>query len=545
MLIYYIFEKSQVLVFWVSPWACSIFARFFLPSIVRNIIGIFSRSAQKYWQITSTLELPLALLGWSFFTFIAFGELMYNHGSHSTSVNWRPWVHKILAALVVSCAVFLAKSVLVQIIFMRYKQTQQAKKITQNKDAITLLTELYLKSRQLSSDGSHKFSKDDELLTDTVTVSELAYLANNPDNVAILHSDTNKRVVHVLNHYKNRKFVTALARRIWHAFVPTGHEALHPSDLQPIFAESGPADIIDRCFNTLDKDSNGDITLNEMITQLIDIGRTREDLYSGYTQSRDIVAAFNVLCNFIVIAISILIFFGFLTSIGTTFGYVSGILASLGFAFNGTITEMFSAIIFIFVKHPFDVGDRVNLDGSDYIVKHISLLYTQVISVANSTYTHFPNSVLNGKKVENISRSPEMQEGFSLPVSTDTSTDDIDTLREELTKFIQANNRDFFTNADIVEVVDFSLSQLVIKVTVKYKGNWADGKRIARRAMVLLELARLTKLIPINGSGGGGAALGSSNNPSYRVAISADVAEEKVEKWKLAQEEARYNKKTV
>jgi len=55
----------------------------------------------------------------------------------------------------------------------------------------------------------------------------------------------------------------------------------------------------------------------------------------------------------------------------------------------------------------------------------------------------------------------------------------------------------------------------------------------------------LTKLIPINGPGGGGAALGSSNNPSYRVAISADVAEEKVEKWKLAQEEARYNKKNV
>jgi len=174
------------------------------------------------------------------------------------------------------------------------------------------------------------------------------------------------------------------------------------------------------------------------------------------------------------------------------------------------------------------------------------LLYTQVRNVSNSTYTHFSNSALNGKKVENISRSLAMQEVIMLGVNYDTPPEDIDTLREEMLKFLVANGRDFYTDSTdlTVEIVGFAMDKLDVKVSVKYKGNWADGKRMARRALVLRELLRLTKLIPINGPGGGGASLGSSDNPSFGVSLSADDAKANHEKWQHSKESARY-KKTV
>lgn len=61
-----------------------------------------------------------------------------------------------------------------------------------------------------------------------------------------------------------------------------------------------------------------------------------------------------------------------LTTAGTT-------LLSLSFVFSVTAQEFLGSCIFLFVKHAYDVGDRVDITGSEkepLLVEQISLLYT-------------------------------------------------------------------------------------------------------------------------------------------------------------------------
>lgn len=55
---------------------------------------------------------------------------------------------------------------------------------------------------------------------------------------------------------------------------------------------------------------------------------------------------------------------------------------------------MLQSIIFLFIKHPFDVGDRVIVNKETYTVKEIRLLSTVFLD-GNSTSVQAPNVVLN------------------------------------------------------------------------------------------------------------------------------------------------------
>ncbi len=61
---------------------------------------------------------------------------------------------------------------------------------------------------------------------------------------------------------------------------------------------------------------------------------------------------------------------------------------------GSSLSEVLTSIIFLFVRHPFDVGDRVDLQKASYTVKEIRLLSTIFLD-SNGVYVQAPNSVLN------------------------------------------------------------------------------------------------------------------------------------------------------
>jgi small-conductance mechanosensitive channel len=63
---------------------------------------------------------------------------------------------------------------------------------------------------------------------------------------------------------------------------------------------------------------------------------------------------------------------------------------------GGSLQEVLSSIIFLFVKHPFDVGDRVNIDSVQYTVKEIRLLSTVFLDTSG-LLVQAPNLILNQK----------------------------------------------------------------------------------------------------------------------------------------------------
>jgi small-conductance mechanosensitive channel len=89
----------------------------------------------------------------------------------------------------------------------------------------------------------------------------------------------------------------------------------------------------------------------------------------------------------------------------------SSTLISLSFIFSVTAQEFLGSCIFLFLKHPYDISDRVDIYGPDGV---------------------------------NLSRSKSILERLDLYISFETPLSDIETLRLEMEKFIlQTYNRDF------------------------------------------------------------------------------------------------------
>ena len=139
-----------------------------------------------------------------------------------------------------------------------------------------------------------------------------------------------------------------------------------------------------------------------------------------------------------------------------------------------------------------------------------------------------------------------MKEVIDVNVSFDTSFEEIELLRLEMEKFVRApeNNRDFQPDVGISVGGVGELDKLTLKVAIKHKSNWHnDMVRATRRSKFMCALTLALKLVPINGPGGGGDALGGPANPQYAVTVTDDFAEQAREKSEKDKESKKLGNK--
>lgn len=72
----------------------------------------------------------------------------------------------------------------------------------------------------------------------------------------------------------------------------------------------------------------------------------------------------------VIFGILILILWLILLGIASSkfFAFVSSQIVVVAFIFGNTCKTIFEAIIFLFVMHPFDVGDRCEIDGMQVVL---------------------------------------------------------------------------------------------------------------------------------------------------------------------------------
>lgn len=135
-----------------------------------------------------------------------------------------------------------------------------------------------------------------------------------------------------------------------------------------------------------------------------------------------------------------------------------------------------------------------------------------------------------------------MVESVDVDVSFDTSFEDVELLRIEMEKFVQApeNSRDFKPDFTIGIGSVGNLDKMTLKLAIKHKSNWHNGVvKATRKSKFMCALAQSMKKVPIYGPGGGGEPLGGPTNPSYSVAVSDDDAAKKREAAAKAKEALR------
>lgn len=104
---------------------------------------------------------------------------------------------------------------------------------------------------------------------------------------------------------------------------------------------------------------------------------------------------------------------------------------AVGLAFQGTLSN-FAAGILILVFRPFDIGDRVTLDGETGVVNAIDL-FTVTLITPNNVKVTIPNSTACGGKIINLTGQTSRR--IDINVGVDYSAD-IDRTREALTSAI-------------------------------------------------------------------------------------------------------------
>lgn len=546
---------------WLSIWIAKLFAQF-LPYMFVFLCGVVSPGTRKYALILRNVEIPLSLVGWAVATNATFKVL--SDRSDNTRMPWYNVMQKILGAALIASLIYLAEKMIIQIISISYHQRSFDGRIAESKRNIFLLGLLYEASRSLFPMYCQEFEEEDYLIATSFegrvgTKSKQGHAHKKRSGTAtpmrllngairvgdkvtsafgnIATEITGKQVFNpnsahsiVIEALEKKKSSEALARRIWMSFVVEGSEGLTLEDIREVL---GPArrDEADEAFYSIDVDGNADISLDEMIMKIVDMSRERKAIAKSMHDIGGAISVLDSVLATVAFVIIVFIFVAFLNAnFVTTLATAGTTLLSLSFVFAVTCQEFLGSCIFLFIKHPYDVGDRVDIKGPEQeqlVVQQISLLYTVFKRIDYMKMVQVPNIVLNTMWIENVTRSSAMKEQFEISISFDTSLEDVELLRAEMEAFVQHpdNCRDYQPDV-IMECAGVgTMDKMVLKTEIRHKSNWSnESVRASRRSKFFCALVLALRKVPIYGPGGGGNPLGDPTNPSYSVTVTDEMA---------------------
>ena len=519
---------------WLTLWGGRILAKS-LPWPVGLISSIFTNNSKKWRDMCKQLELPATLFFWLLAVLISFLPVMIHHHLEGGPVV-RPWevaMNKVIISLFTGATLNFGEKIIIQLIAISFHLRTYADRIEINKFQIGSLTKLYLYSKEKIAMEDSDFEERTpsgpgsgartpmQLLNEAQKKTQSVFgkvgdvagkVAGDFTGKAVTKSTHPRQLVLTLLNSPPSSQV--LARRLYRTFVREDADTVVAEDLKHAFDNDEEAE---SAFNMFDKDMNGDISMAELEAVCVDIGKERKSITASLKDLDSVVAKLDAILLFFVLVITILVFLslistsaaGVLTSAGST-------VLALSWLFSTTAQEFLASCIFVLVKHPFDVGDRVTiygntgtmLKGDDYLVKEISLLYTEFKKMEGHI-VQAPNSYLNTLFILNMRRSGGLAEAVPMTFKFGTTLEEIDELRSRLLEFVKAEKREYQPNIlteirDIVEA--YSLN---VNVIFFYKSNWQnEALRLQRRNKFICAMMIAMQEIGIEGP--------RRNNPGSR-----------------------------
>ncbi|KAJ2930224.1 hypothetical protein H1R20_g6858, partial [Candolleomyces eurysporus] len=271
-----------------------------------------------------------------------------------------------------------------------------------------------------------------------------------------------------------------LARTLFNRVRDRYRKYLISSDFYPAFPTQEEAEAAFRIF---DKDDNGDLSRAEIKIKLVKTYQERRLLSRSL---KDVGEALKTLDRILLVFAFIILGFISLSVFGVQVGdslssmYTIGIAAS--FIFKSSASSAFDAIMFLFVTHPYDTGDRVFIEQENMVVKRMGLFAT-VFSRSDGTETYYFNSQLFAKFITNVRRSDKTTEMLTLQVAWKTPLTKLDTLEKCLNDWLATEENRWYqpkTGVTLQHIVYQRYLELTIGIP--HNGNWQDwGLRNARR----------------------------------------------------------------
>ncbi|KAJ4851540.1 hypothetical protein Tsubulata_019453 [Turnera subulata] len=196
----------------------------------------------------------------------------------------------------------------------------------------------------------------------------------------------------------------------------------------------------------------------------------------------------------VIVAILVLVICLVILGVATSkfFVLLGSQIVVVSFIFGNTAKILFESVIFLFVIHPFDVGDRCEVDGVQLIVEEMNILTTLFLRTDNQKVI-FPNATLASKPIGNFYRSPDMFDTIEFYVHVATPVEKIAALQQRIISFIEAKKEHWYP-APTVIVRDMVLDLESVKIAIwpRHRINHQDTiLRYERRSLLLEEMVKI------------------------------------------------------
>lgn len=498
-------------IFWLTLWAGRILAKC-IPYPMGLISSLFTNNDKKWRDLGKQLELPATLFFWWLAIEISFLPTMINHHADGnvSAKSWEDTVNKIIVSIFVGTVLNFVEKIIIQLIAISFHLRTYADRIDVNKFQIGSLVKLYIYSKEKIAMADSEFENNNQTGPSSGARTPMQYINKAGKNARqaltkvgdvagkVAGDFTGKAVTQsthphqvILQLLSTTTGSQVLARRLYRTFVQEDSETVSNDDLKAAFDNNDEAD---SAFSMFDKDMNGDISMEELEAVCVEISRERKAITASLKDLDSVVSKLDGVFVFIVAIITILVFVslistsaqGVLTSAG------SAVLA-LSWLFSATAQEFLQSVIFVFVKHPFDVGDRVTIygntgdggKGDDYFVKEISLLFTEFKKMEGHV-VQAPNNYLNTLFILNQRRSGGLAEAVPVTFKYGTTVEQIETFRNRLLEFVASENREYQKNILTELRSVYEAYSITLNIIFFYKSNWQNE---------LLRLQRRNKFI--------------------------------------------------
>ena len=201
-------------------------------------------------------------------------------------------------------------------------------------------------------------------------------------------------------------------------------------------------DITNVIMDVFDVEKTGHIDRDMMIDKVIDIYENRKNMQLTLGGSKTVLAtlermmliALYLVLTFIILAI-------FKQNVLEMWLTLSSFILAFAFMFGNAIRECFEGVVFIFITHPYDVGDNILVNGNRFVVKNITILQTETVNW-NGEVTYYRNQQFMSSTIVNMSRSKSRCESFDWLVDMETPDKCFDGLLSSLHNFTALNSAD-------------------------------------------------------------------------------------------------------
>lgn len=183
---------------------------------------------------------------------------------------------------------------------------------------------------------------------------------------------------------------------------------------------------------------------------------------------------------------------------------LSSTVVALGFAVGSSVQTVLQCIVFLFVTHPFDIGDKVAiLDASEetpsiYTVTKLQILNTELKKHDNSI-NYFDNIQLMKLPIINLRRSPDQIDLVELHIKFDTSQKKLKEFEQHLGSYLNSHSRDFYTKFEVEYKKVEECNRMTVRLWIQHRSNFSNRKKFReRRSRILLRVKKILEKLEIS-----------------------------------------------